>query len=350
MILQTKTVLPAEWSKQDGILLCWPHQSMDWHPILAEVEPVFDQIADIISQHQQLVIIAHDQNHQNAIIERLAQQQANTDNIRWLILPNNDTWCRDFGPITIKRDDQTIALDYQFNGWGNKFEASIDNQCTRQLKQQTILSCKIESIDLVLEGGSIDSDGEGTLLTTEQCLLAPNRNANLTKQQIEQQLKQQLGIERILWLTSGHLEGDDTDAHVDNLARFCSPDTIAYASCDDINDPHFESLKSMENELKKFRTMDNKPYKLIPLCIPEAQQDQGQRLPASYANFLITNHAVLMPAFNDPQDAINQDKLQSIFSDRTVTGVPCHSIIKQAGAIHCLTMQLPEGCLQNHEN
>jgi len=349
MILQAKNNLPAEWAPQDAILLCWPHESMDWAPILGEVEPVFTQIASIISSDQPVIIIARDHSHQTVIERLLGNSTTNQNNIKWLHQTNNDTWCRDFGPITIRRDAVTIALDYHFNGWGNKFESAMDNLTTTQLKAEGILNCDVETIDMVLEGGSIDSDGIGSLLTTEQCLLSPERNPELNKQLIEDLLKQQLGCERIIWLKSGQLDGDDTDSHVDNLARFCNPNTIAYTSCSDPHDIHYQSLKQMENELNALRTTDNQLYQLIAMDIPAAIYDHEQRLPASYVNFLITNNHVLMPTFNDPNDNINLAKLQSVFTDRKVIGINSEAIIKQSGSIHCLTMQLSKGSLKNEK-
>jgi len=349
MILQTKTVLPAEWSQQDGILLCWPHKSTDWQALLAEVEPVFDQLVKYICQHQKLILIAHDENHQIAIKKRLSHKNINTSAIQWLIHPNNDTWCRDYGPITVIKNDHTHALDFGFNGWGNKFAHDQDDQTNKKLKQNGLLTCNLESIDLILEGGSIESDGQGTLLTTEHCLLSPMRNPQLDKQQIEALLSEQLGIDHFLWLSHGYLEGDDTDSHVDNLARFCNETTIAYASCHDKTDIHYQALKEMENELKAFRTRDDKAYTLIPLSIPKAIFEKEQRLPASYVNFLITNDYVLMPTFKDEQDLINKEKLQSVFTDRNVIGIPSQDIIRQYGSIHCLSMQLPVNTL-NTEN
>jgi len=349
MILQAKNNFPAEWAPQDAILLCWPYKTMDWEPIQQQVEPVFCQIASVISNDQPVIIIAHDHFHQIAIEQQLQLSAANMNNIDWLIHTNNDTWCRDFGPITIRRDAEIIALDYQFNGWGNKFESSMDNLTTTQLKAEGILNCDIETIPIVLEGGSIDSDGIGSLLTTEQCLLSPERNPELNKQQIEDLLKQQLGCERIIWLKSGQLEGDDTDSHIDNLARFCNPNTIAYTCSNDPNDSHYQSLKQMEIELKALRTTDDQAYQLIALNIPTAIFDNGQRLPASYVNFLITNKQVLMPTFNDANDNINLAKLQSVFPDREVIGINSESLIKQSGSIHCLTMQLTKGSINNEK-
>lgn len=341
MIIQTKTVFPAEWSPQEAILLCWPHKSMDWHALLNKVEPVFEQIVDYICRHQKLILIAHDEIHQTAIKLKLTKNNINTTSIKWLLHTNNDTWCRDYGPISIFKNGKCIALDFSFNGWGKKFKYENDNLTSQKLKRTNLLNGEMETIDFILEGGSIETDGLGTILTTEQCLLSANRNSQLNQKQIEETLSKNLGCNRILWLKHGHLEGDDTDAHIDNLARFCNANTIAYASCNDETDVHYHSLKAMESELKTFVTKDKNKYSLIPLLIPKPIFDNEQRLPASYANFLITNHYVLVPTYNDPQDRINLDKLQKVFNDRKVIGIPSNEIIKQYGSIHCLSMQLP---------
>jgi len=349
MIIQTKTVLPAEWSPQDAILLCWPHKSMDWHALLDKVEPVFDQIVEHICRQQTLILIAHDEIHQTAINKRLTNKNINTTSIKWLLHANNDTWCRDYGPITTIKDGQCTALDFSFNGWGEKFDHYDDNLTNQKLDDQKLLGCPLKTIDYILEGGSIESDGLGSILTTKQCLLSPKRNSQLSQEQIEDTLSKHLGCDRILWLTQGHLEGDDTDSHIDNLARFCNTDTIAYSSCDDETDIHYQSLKAMETELKAFVTRDNKKYSLIPLSIPKAIFHNGQRLPASYANFLITNQYVLMPTYNDPQDRVNIEKLQLVFSNREVIGIPSNEIIKQYGSIHCLSMQLPANTIRTEK-
>jgi len=344
MNLQTKLILPAEWSFQDAVLLCWPHSSMDWQPILYEVEPEFDQIAFHICQHQCLIIIAQNDQHRTDILKRLNVINAKIDNIIWLIQKNNDSWCRDFGPVCIQIGNETQALDFTFNGWGNKYPSDLDNLTSKQLKQQDILKCKLNTIPFVLEGGSIESDGLGTILTTRECLLSEQRNPSFTQADIEQLFFEQLGADRVLWLEHGHLAGDDTDSHIDNLARFCNATTIAYASCES-DDEHYSALSKMKHELKQLKTKDGTPYQLVSLTIPSAIYDNKERLPASYVNFLITNKLVLVPIFNDKHDAINIAKLQHVFTERTVIGIDSRNIIKQSGSIHCLTMQLPQHTL-----
>ncbi|MDH5393448.1 MAG: agmatine deiminase family protein [Gammaproteobacteria bacterium] len=344
---QTKTVLPAEWTPQDAVLLCWPHQSMDWQSILPEVEATFDELSYYICESQQLIIIAHDADHQAHIEQRLSNRGARLTAVQWLLHHNNDSWCRDFGPITVLKDNQPVAVNCEFNGWGNKYAHQLDNNTNQALVENKLITCPLLTTDLVLEGGSIDSDGAGTILTTSQCLLDKQRNPALNKQQIESHLKDLLGAQRIIWLNSGELEGDDTDSHIDNLARFCNSETIAYAHCDDMHDPHYTPLKQLEAELNQLKTLQGKAYKLIPLTIPGAKYFQQQRLPASYVNFLIINKFVLMPTYNDPQDTINLAQLQAVFADRKVIGIDCCSVIKQSGSIHCLTMQLPRHTVNN---
>ena len=234
-------------------------------------------------------------------------------------------------------------MDFAFNAWGLKFRADLDNQITRHLHAQGAFgAAALEISGMVLEGGSIESDGQGTLLTTSACLLSPNRNPQWSAAQIADALCAQLGVERVLWLHSGHLEGDDTDAHIDTLARFCNPHTIAYQSCDDPDDSHFAPLQQMAAELSAFRNRDGAPYHLIPLPWPQAQWDgDGARLPLSYANFLILNSALLLPTYDDPADTVAQDRLQHAFPDREVIAIPCIELARQHGSLHCVTMQLP---------
>jgi agmatine/peptidylarginine deiminase len=264
---------------------------------------------------------------------------ADFSKISFAEFPTNDTWARDHGAITILENDRKILADYCFNGWGMKFAAHEDNRLTKRLFDAGYLDGEYENhLGFVLEGGSLESDGEGTLLTTSACLLSDNRN-NLTRAQIEHKLSEELGFSRFLWLNSGYLEGDDTDSHIDTLARFCNRNTIAYVKCDDTTDVHYNALKQMENELMEFKNIDGEPYNLISLPMADAIYDEGQRLPATYANFLIINGAVLMPAYNSNMDKIAETQLQKAFPDRKIISINCIPLIKQHGSLHCVTMQ-----------
>ena len=347
MNTQKTTHLPAEWAPQSGIMLTWPHIHSDWQPFLAHVEPVFCDIAHHSSQHEAVLISCWDDSHQQHISNLLNEPGTDLKQIRFHQLHSNDTWARDHGPITVIKQEKPVLLDFNFNGWGNKYEAQLDNTISRQLcRQGAFANTEFESIDLVLEGGSIESDGLGTLLTTSRCLLSPQRNPSLDKSQIEQRLSQLLGIERFLWLEHGHLAGDDTDSHIDTLARFCSEDTICYVSCDDPADEHYEPLQEMAAELTAFRQANGHPYKLValPMTKPIHNED-GVRLPSTYANFLIINNAVLAPTYEDEHDELALQRLASCFPNREIIAINCKPLIKQYGSLHCVTMQLPKGIL-----
>lgn len=272
--------------------------------------------------------------------------------------PSNDTWARDHGFITLVDDEGHVRLlDFCFNGWGEKFPAELDNAINRRLYDEGLPPLSpadsppraggqsgnyVDCLDFVLEGGSIESDGRGTVFTTTGCLLAPHRNQPLTKTQIEERLKLELHAERILWIDHGNLTGDDTDGHIDTLVRICPEDTLLYMGCDDPEDEQYDELRLMEEQLKTFRTIDGRPYRLKKLPMPRPIYDGDDRLPATYANFLIINGAVLCPTYAQPDlDAQALRTIGEAFPDREIVGIDCRSIIKQHGSLHCCTMQFP---------
>jgi len=336
--------LPAEWEPQDGVLLAWPHADSDWRDHLALVEQVFVHIARAVSRFERLLIVA-------PVIEPVWQQldQAGVDMQRVTLhrMGTNDTWARDFGPITVREGEAPVLFDFGFNAWGLKFAADLDNRITANLARAGAFGrSKVRIPGLVLEGGSIESDGNGTLLTTAACLLSPNRNPHLDRQGIELALSELLGVSRFLWLENGYLAGDDTDAHIDTLARFCAADTIAYIRCDDPTDEHFAALTAMEAELRAFRTAGGQPYRLVPLPWPQpCFATDGHRLPATYANFLIINGAVLVPTYGVPQDGAALATIGRLFPDREIVAIDCRPLIAQHGSLHCVTMQIPQGVL-----
>jgi agmatine deiminase len=342
------TLLPPEWSPQSGVMITWPHIHSDWQELLPEVEPVYVLLAGHIARKEKLLINCWDREHAAHVKALLRAANVATQRIIMHPIHSNDTWTRDYGPLTVLDQGEPRLMDFTFNGWGGKFPAPLDNQVTRRLHQDGVFgNIPLTTIDLVLEGGSIDVDGRGGLLTTENCLLAPTRNPDLSRSQIEAQLREIFGVERILWLSHGHLVGDDTDSHIDTLARFCDPLTLAYVSCDDPDDEHHGDLRLMEEELRSLRDAHGNPYRLVPLPWPAAKYDpqDGRRLAASYANFLIINGAVLVPTYDDPADAETLRRLQSCFPDREVIGIPSLPLIRQNGSLHCITMQLPAGVL-----
>ena len=334
--------LPAEWEEQDGVLLSWPHADSDWSDDIELVEPVFAAIAAAISQHEQVIIVAPQPEQ---IMELIVAAGGVQQQVTLINLPTNDTWSRDFGPITIEEGGRLQLLDFGFNGWGLKFAANHDNQITRRLAATGLFGKHTpQVVGLILEGGAIESDGAGTILTTTECLLNSNRNPHLEQREIEAQLGKLLGAQRFLWLEHGYLAGDDTDSHIDTLARLCPNDTIAYVFCDDPGDEHYAALQRMGEQLRSFRTADDRPYRLLPLPWPQAcYGPSNERLPATYANFLIINGAVLVPTYDCAQDEAALEVIAQAFPDRKIIGIDCSPLILQHGSLHCVTMQLPRG-------
>ena len=339
----SKTVLPAEWDTQSGIMLTWPHAHGDWSDQLPEIEKVFVSIAHAISRYEAVIIACFDDTHSQHVRTLLGTNDA----IALYIAESNDSWVRDHGPLTVWQHNKLILLDFIFNGWGNKYPAELDNGLSRKLHADNAFSqTAMASIDMVLEGGSIDSDGDGTLLTTSRCLLAPTRNGNTSKSATERLLQSHLGAETVLWLDNGELAGDDTDGHIDMLARFCASDMICYMHCDDTTDFHYSPLHKMAIELEAFRQPSGEPYQLVSLPLPDAlYASNGQRLPASYANFLIINSAVLVPVYGVKQDETACATLADCFPGRQIVPINCRALIEQHGSLHCVTMQLPAGVL-----
>ena len=323
--------MPAEWEPQSAVQLTWPHEGTDWAPILSEITAVYEEMKREIEKREPVIIV---------------------DDI-----PHNDTWARDHGFITVvgespltpqnspltpqnsklNTQNSKLLLDFCFNGWGEKFPAELDNQINRQLFDRGAVKGTYEPhLDFVLEGGSIESDGKGTVFTTTCCLMAPHRNQPLTQQQIEERLKQWLGAERIVWLQHGSLIGDDTDGHIDTLVRICPNDTLLYTG----GDEDHPDLCLMEQELKALRTLEDKPYRLLKLPLPRPIYDGEDRLPATYANYLVINGAVLVPTYAQPDlDAEAMHTIGQAFPDREIVGIDCRAVIKQHGSLHCCTMQ-----------
>ena len=373
--------LPAEWEPQDFVLLTWPNETTDWAPYLEEIRQTVAEMVRAIARHEEVMLLSM---FKTDVPDELREMP----NVYVAELPNNDTWARDFGPIVLKStqpaessagggasaDDEEeekdfLWLDFRFNGWGEKFQAAWDNMIPYKL---WALYGFFEDADyedhqdFVLEGGSIEADGRGTLFTTSQCLLAPHRNQPLTKEQIEEQLKRRLRVGRVVWLDYGNLVGDDTDGHIDTIVRCAPDDTLVYVGCDDATDEQYADFHALEEQLKALRTADGKPYRLLRLPMPDGiyevegdkvavqssnvaarrskvQEVQGERLPATYANFLVINGAVLVPTYDQPEkDAEALRVVQQAFPDREMIPIDARTIIRQHGSVHCLTMQVPK--------
>jgi agmatine/peptidylarginine deiminase len=338
----TNLRFPAEWEPQSAVLIAWPHADTDWADRLGEVEETYVALVAALARFEDVIIIVADEDLQTYAEARLRSNRVDMARVRFLEAPYDDTWLRDSGPITLRDGDGFRLLDFRFTGWGGKFEASLDDALVERLAEAGIFSkFERQPIDFALEGGAIDTDGAGTLLSTWQCLT--ERHPEATRESLSTRLADWLHQDRVLWLDHGYLEGDDTDAHVDTLARFAGQDAIVFQACDDPTDSHYAELRAMAAELAALRTRDGGAYRLFPLPWPQPIVDEGRRLAASYANFLIVNGAVLMPAYGDAADAQAAGVLEKAFPDREIVRVPCRPLIWQNGSLHCITMQLPKG-------
>ena len=342
--MEASKKLPAEWEKQSFLQFTFPHEKSDWAYLLDQVTACFVELIETTAKFQDVLVVCDN-------VERVKSFFDSAQNIFFVQAESNDTWARDHGGITVLENEKAVIHDYIFNGWGNKFDAGLDNQITKKLNEKGIFeNCIIKTFELVLEGGSLESDGKGTILTTSECLLSKNRNEHLSKQQIEELLKENFGAKRILWLNHGYLAGDDTDSHIDTLARFCDEKTIAFVGCDNAEDEHFEELQQMKKELQQFTDVHGNHYQLVELPLPDACFDEdGNRLPATYVNFTIINGAVLVPVYGVLQDQKALRILQNCFPDRKIIGVNCRVLIEQHGSLHCVTMQYPEQVKLNKE-
>lgn len=336
--------LPAEWEPQDAVLVAWPHADTDWGPRLDRIETAYVGLAGAIARQQLLIVcVADDAVRARAQALLLA---AGTDpaRVRFVEVAYDDTWLRDSGPLTLAGGDGFELVDFRFTGWGGKFEGGRDDRLIETLVARGMFRAATHRrIDWALEGGAIESDGEGTILTTWRCL--HQRHPQMTREQMEAHLKDALHARRVLWLDHGYLEGDDTDAHIDTLARFAPDDAIVFQTCDDPDDLHYEELARMHEEIARLRTVDGRPYRLYPLPWAQAILDDGRRLASSYANYLVVNGAVIVPAYDDAADEAARQVIAAAHPGRSVIAVDAKPLIWQNGSVHCLTMQLPANVL-----
>lgn len=317
--------LIPEWNEQDAIVIAWPNKDTDWRKNLSEVTSFYKELSMAIIDHQKLIIL----------YSGTPPELQSNKNIILINVPFNDTWTRDYIGLSVQNKNGTQLIDFGFNGWGEKFDFQIDNKVNQFLEKKAIFSQVIQNENnFILEGGSIDVNSDGVLLTTSKCLLNKNRNPDYSKEELEIKLKTALGVSKVIWLNNGLIKGDDTDAHIDILARFCNDNTIIYTQGDS------ESLKDMEIELKEL------DYNLIPLPLPSPIFFNKQELPASYANFLITNQKVLCPTYNDKNDEVALKQLTKAFPFKKIVGINALPLIKQNGSLHCVTMQLAKGILK----
>jgi len=340
----------AEWEQQDAVLIAMPHEDTDWQPILDEITRTYVEIAKAIATRERLIVVMPPSDSiktsqskrvddfKNTLANRLDGESFS--HIAWHECPTNDTWARDFGFISVEDNGRLRLLDFKFNAWGEKFAYQLDNKINRNLYDSGIVKGKYEdNLDFILEGGSIESDGKGTIFTTTPCLLAPHRNQPMTQLDIDRELKRRLGAGRILWINHGSIKGDDTDGHIDTLVRIAPNDTLLYIKAS--HHSQDDNLRLMEDDVKALRTIEGKPYRLLPLPMPRPIYDDGEQLPATYTNYLVVNGAVLCPTYAQPElDKQAMAVIAEAFPDREIVGIDCRAVIKQHGSLHCCTMQL----------
>jgi agmatine/peptidylarginine deiminase len=342
--------LPAEWGPQDAVLLTWPHPHSDWAALLTAIEAEYLHLVRAITAFEQAIILCYDDTHRNHVQQLLQKANIAAAQYQCIAVTTNDTWIRDYGPISVfDEQHQPWLLDFQFNAWGSKYNCALDNQVCQKLQQKNVFPrAQLKPLASILEGGAIDSNGAGSLLTTSACL---GQRQPMSRAEYQQLFAHHCGIQQVLWLDASALMGDDTDGHVDTLARFTAPDTICYTACDDKDDMHYRPLKKMAQQLQTFTQRNQQPFQLQALPWPKPQyRSPSQRLPLTYANFLIINAAVLVPAYGEARDDCAVDCLQELFPKREIIKVPSHVMIQQNGSIHCATMQIPQGVLYDPDH
>lgn len=334
-----------EWVPCDGVLMALPHEATDWDYILDEALAQYKRIIEILtSENIRVLLLCRSVSEAEKLFDKAALRH-----ITFIEMEYNDTWTRDYGPLTILKHGDLRALDFGFNGWGLKFAADKDNLVNRHLNEKSVFTKGIfrNESAFILEGGSVDTDGKGTVLTTTRCLCSPNRNGGLSKPEADEQLRKRLGADHVLFLDYGALAGDDTDSHIDTLARMAPDNIILFTGCRNVDDPHFEELLKMRAQLSMFRNAEGEAYNLVELPLPDAIYDEkGERLPATYANYLVTENVLFMPTYNQPEnDRLAMQTVRIAFPEHKVVGIDCTTLIKQHGSLHCATMQLPQGLL-----
>lgn len=334
--------MPAEWAPHRATWLSWPHNRETWPIQLEKVREVWLQMICALAPHEQVCLLVNDAAAERDVAARLRKAGAVMANVTLVQIPTVDVWMRDYGPTFITRSshDRPLACnDWVFNGWGGKYEGyGEDDRVAREMAR--LLNIPVFAHGIVLEGGSIEVNGAGTCLTTEQCLLNRNRNPRLSRMQIEERLIDALGVSHVIWLGEG-IAGDDTDGHIDDIARFVAPTTVVCAFEADRKDANYEFLQDNVERLQGATDQSGKKLSVVTLPCPAPVAHEGARLPASYANFYIANETVLVPVFDDPNDRRALGILQDLFPQRKVLGLRCSEVVAGLGALHCVTQQEP---------
>lgn len=331
--------MPAEWEPHRGTWLSWPHKEASWPGKFGPVPGIFATMVAHLADREEVHINVAGPDMEQSIRRLLSDAGADSGNVFFHYHPTNDAWVRDHGPIFIQKPGSEAVVDWKFNAWGGKYPPfDLDDVIPTLIAKE--LRLPVFYPEIVMEGGSIDVNGLGTLLTTEACLLNPNRNPQLSRVEIEQYLRSYLGVSHILWLGDG-IMGDDTDGHVDDLTRFVDPRTVVTVLEEDPSDENYEPLQQNLERLGRMSDQDGQPLRIITLPMPRPLWHNGQRLPASYANFYIANGIVLLPAYDPARDEEAQATLQAVFPDRQVIAMDCTDLVWGLGAFHCVTQQWP---------
>jgi agmatine deiminase len=333
--------MPAEWVSHRATWLAWPHNLETWPTGLEKVRAVWIQMIVALAPHERVYLLVNDERTEQEVAVRLREAHARTENVTLLNIPTVDVWMRDYGPTFVTRDSQQEPLacnDWIFNGWGKYKTYEEDDKVAREMAK--LLKVPAFEYKIVLEGGSIEVNGCGTCLTTEQCLLNKNRNPHLSRAEIEQCLKGSLNVDQLIWLGEG-IVGDDTDGHIDDIARFVNPTTVVCIVEANSKDENYGFLRDNYERLNSARDQSGKKLSVVTLPCPRPVYHEGVRLPASYANFYIANDIVLIPTFDDPNDAKALGILQNLFPNRKVIGLRCKEVVAGLGALHCVTQQEP---------
>jgi agmatine/peptidylarginine deiminase len=336
--------LPAEWEPQAGVVIAWPHGDTDWGPRLPRIERAYVGLTAAIARFEPVLVCVADSAIRRRAVQMLGDAGIDPARLRFVEVAYDDTWLRDSGPLSLVGTSGFRLLDFRFTGWGGKFEGSRDDRLVEALVARGVFqAAERRRIDWALEGGAIEVDGNGTLLTTWRCL--HQRHPQMSREQMTAILVDAFAVDRVLWLEHGYLEGDDTDAHIDTLARYAPDGAIVFQTCDDLADPHHAELALMRDEIAGLRDADGKPHRLHPLPWARPIVDENRRLASSYANYLIVNGGVVMPSYDDSADVEAARVIAAAHPGREVVMVDARELIWQNGSVHCLTMQLPAGLL-----
>lgn len=342
--------LAPEWARQDAVILVWPHSYSDWadsdnRSQLEAIEKTYIELSGYISRHQKLILVSYNPTHQQHIQKTLANHDTRQDNITFIDIITNDTWVRDYGPITVASDSELTLLDFKFNAWGNKYDHKDDDAFNQHLKQKINSKLLSQNINFVLEAGNLEINEQGILLSSSSCFTRNSHQQELSLLSLEQDFESWFGCNRVLWINDVILKGDDTDGHIDTLARYCTDDIVVYTAVGNNSDPNNEALNSLSAQLNKMQQSEATISELVPLPSPKPIFNHDKQLPATYANFLISNKYIFVPVFNDQQDNYALKTIDDLFPKHEIIDIESSTLIQQFGGIHCATMQVPEGFL-----